>query len=65
MHNCRSEEVEDVEHLLLRAGMAEEGEKLVDWQSMEDDERVVAVLVMDVGVMASVEVLRGCGRCAL
>ena len=46
--NCRSEEVENVEHWLLRcAGMAEEREKLImtmrekmEWQSMEDDERV-------------------------
>ena len=50
--NCRSEEVENVEHWLLRCtGMAEEREKLimtmrgkVEWQSMEDDERVAAVL---------------------
>ena len=50
--NCRSEEVENVEHWLLRyAGMAEERETLimtmrekVEWQSMEDDERVAAVL---------------------
>ena len=50
--NCRSEEVENVEHWLLRCtGMAEEKEKLirtmrekVEWQSMEDDERVAAVL---------------------
>ena len=46
----RSEEVENVEHWLLRyTGMAEEREKLimtvrekVEWQSMEDDERVAA-----------------------
>ncbi len=44
--NCRSEEVENVEHWLLRCtGMAEEREKLVmtmrekvEWQSMDDDE---------------------------
>ena len=50
--NYRSEEVDNVEHWLLRCtGMAEETEKLimtmrekVEWQSMEDDERVVAVL---------------------
>ena len=50
--NCRSEEVENVEHWLLSCtGMAEEREKLimkmrekVKWQSMEDDERVAAVL---------------------
>ena len=50
--NCRSEEVENVEHWLLRCtGMAEEREKLimtmrekVEWQSMRDDERVAAVL---------------------
>ena len=50
--NYRSEEVENVEHLLLRCtGMAEEREKLimtmrekVEWQSMEGDERVAAVL---------------------
>ena len=50
--SCRSEEVENVEHWLLRCtGMAKEREKLimtmrekVEWQSMEDDERVAAVL---------------------
>ena len=50
--NCRSEKVENVEHWLLRCtGMAEEREKLimtmrekVEWQNMEDDERVTAVL---------------------
>ena len=66
--NRRSEEVENVEHWLLRCtGMAEEREKLirtmrekVEWQSMEDDERVAAVLsyaCRDDGVG------RGVGRC--
>ena len=49
--NCRIEEVETVEHWLLRCtGMAEEREKLkmtmrekVEWQSMDDDERVAVV----------------------
>ena len=49
--NCRSEEVENVEHWLLRyTGMAEERETLimtmrekVQWQCMDDDERVSAV----------------------
>ena len=64
--NCRSEEVENVEHWLLRCtGMAEEREKLimamtekVEWQSMEDDNRVAAVLsyaCTDNGVGRSVE----------
>ena len=51
--NCQSGEVEDVEHLLLRCtSMAEEREKLmrlmkdevVEWQNMEDSERVTGVL---------------------
>ena len=53
------EEVENVEHWLLRCtGMAEEREKLivtmrekVEWQNMEDDERVAAVLSYAVGMM--------------
>ena len=67
--NCRSEEVENVEHWLLRCtGMAEEREKLirtmrekVEWQSMEDDERVAAVLsyaCRDDGVGRGVEMWR-------
>ena len=67
--NCRSEEVENVEHWLLRCtGMAEEREKLirtmrekVEWQSMEDDERVAAVLsyaCRDDGVGRGVEIWR-------
>ena len=64
--NCRSEEVENVEHWLLRCtGMAEVREKLimtmrktVEWQSMEDDKRVAAVLsyaCIDNGIVRSVE----------
>ena len=63
--NCTSEEVENVEHWLLRCtGMAEEREKLimtmrekVQWQSM-DGERVAAVLIYacrDDGVGRGVE----------
>ena len=51
--NCQSEEVEDVEHLLMRcSSVADEREKLVrlmrekvvEWQNLEDSERVTAVL---------------------
>ena len=51
--NCQSEEVEDVEHLLMRcSSVADEREKLVrlmrekvvGWQNLEDSERVTAVL---------------------
>ena len=65
--NCQSGEVENVEHWLLRCtGMAEEREKLVmtmdekvvEWQSLDDSERVTVVLsyaCSDVGVGRSVE----------
>ena len=67
--NCRSEEVENVAHWLLRCtGMAEVREKLImtmrkkmEWQSMEDDERVAAVLsyaCRDNGVGRSAEKMR-------
>ena len=44
--NCQSEEVEDVEHLLMRCSVADEREKLVRlmrekvvvWQNLEDSE---------------------------
>ena len=51
--NCQSGEVKDVEHFLLRCNsMVEEREKLmwlmkdkvVEWQHMEDGERVTEVL---------------------
>ena len=49
LRNCTSEELENVEHWLLRrTGMAEEREKLimtmrekVEWLTMEDDKRVL------------------------
>ena len=51
--NCKSEEVENVAHWLLRCtGMAEEREKLimtmrekVEWQNMENDDRSLTVPV--------------------
>ena len=51
--NCQREEVEDVEHLLMRcSSVADEREKLarlrrekvVEWQNLEDSGRVTAVL---------------------
>ena len=51
--NCQSEEVEDVEHLVMRcASVASEREKLMrltrekvaEWQSMGDSERVTTEL---------------------
>ena len=50
--NCQSEEVEDVDHLLMRgSSVADEREKLVrlmrekvEWQNLEDRGRVTAVL---------------------
>ena len=62
--NCKSEELENMEHRLLRCtGTAEEEkEKLlmtmrekVEWQSMKDDERIAAVLSHACRLRRSVE----------